>query len=224
MSEPKIHLPQSEAQSPEFADANLWRVWCWCLFAMAKAQRKERVAVGKGFAEIPVSPGQFIYQRGAVAKALGLPDSTVRNLMVLLMDRGRVVAMASEDKQFTMVTIVDAECYLRALAPRRTSTPSKLAWSPATGWTGIEDTDRERWTEAYPSVDQHQELAAADLWLRNNPAKAIKRRWGQFIANWFGRTQGRGGSRGGKPGPLTPAAHLEDVRSEYEPTRRPQVD
>lgn len=84
-----------------------------------------------------------------------------------------------------------------ALAPtpasRGRSRPSDpLRWSDS-GWEGISDADRAAWAVAYPAVDIDRQLAAADQWLRANPAKAKKSLWRRFVTTWLARTQERGG-------------------------------
>jgi hypothetical protein len=83
------------------------------------------------------------------------------------------------------------------IAPTAARRPSKpkdsIAWMPATGWTGITEADRAAWGVAYPACDLTRQLAAADQWLRANPAKAHKSLWRKFIAGWLSRAQERGG-------------------------------
>jgi len=83
--------------------------------------------------------------------------------------------------------------FLRATRqkPRRTY---RIGWSADAGFTGITDDDRRLWGEAYPGVNLVGELAKANVYLRENPAKAGKRNWGAFLARWFGRVQDKGGS------------------------------
>ena len=78
-------------------------------------------------------------------------------------------------------------------ARSRTSQRSSIQWSAETGFVGITDDDRSRWSAAYPACDIDRQLASMDVWLRENPAKAHKSRWGRFIANWLSKSQDRGG-------------------------------
>jgi hypothetical protein len=74
----------------------------------------------------------------------------------------------------------------------RSRSVDPLRWTPELGWDGISDADRAAWSVAYPAVDQERQLAAADQWLRANPAKAKKSLWRKFLSNWLSRQQERG--------------------------------
>jgi hypothetical protein len=67
-----------------------------------------------------------------------------------------------------------------------------LQWTES-GWEGIAEADREAWATAYPAVELDRQLAAADQWLRANPAKSRKSLWRKFITGWLARSQERGG-------------------------------
>jgi len=71
--------------------------------------------------------------------------------------------------------------------------PRKIAWSVESGFSGITDKDRSDWREAFPAVNIPQQLAAASVWLKENPAKR-KKLLGRFLTGWFSRNQERGGS------------------------------
>jgi len=68
-----------------------------------------------------------------------------------------------------------------------------IRWSIEGGWSGITDGDRREWSAAFPACDPDRELAAAGVWLKANPAKAVKRAWRRFVVNWLARSQERGG-------------------------------
>lgn len=79
-------------------------------------------------------------------------------------------------------------------AARRSRPNTAVTWCVDSGWGGITEQDRADWAAAYPAVDVEQELARATVWLRANPTKAGKRNYRRFLANWFSRTQDRGGT------------------------------
>lgn len=76
----------------------------------------------------------------------------------------------------------------RGELPVRTS----IRWTTS-GWYGITDEDRKAWTSAFPACDIERQLAAMDVWLQANPAKAKKSSWSRFIVNWLTKSQDRGG-------------------------------
>lgn len=82
----------------------------------------------------------------------------------------------------------------RPIAARSSRPNAAVLWGADSGWSGITEQDRAAWASAYPAVDVEQELARATVWLRANPAKACKRNYRRFLANWFSRTQDRGGT------------------------------
>jgi hypothetical protein len=111
-------------------------------------------------------------------------------------------------------------------AKRRTrSQPSDpIRWTPAAGWEGITDEDRQEWRLAYPACDLAAELAKATSWLRANPAKAHKSNWRRFLVSWLTRSQDKGGTNrepGRRPDEKPPPKAWKD---EYRPAayRRPQ--
>ena len=110
-------------------------------------------------------------------------------------------------------------------AKRRTrSQPSDpIRWTPAAGWEGITDADRQEWRLAYPACDLAAELAKATSWLRANPAKARKSNWRRFVVSWLTRSQDKGGTNrepGRRPDEKPPPKAWKD---EYRPApyRRP---
>ena len=74
------------------------------------------------------------------------------------------------------------------------TTTDPIEWTAEAGWSGISDDHRQRWATAYPAADLPVELAKADEWLRANPTKAKRSRWGRFITSWLSRCQDRGGT------------------------------
>lgn len=77
---------------------------------------------------------------------------------------------------------------------RSVATSDPIEWTAEAGWSGISDDHRQRWATAYPAADLPVELAKADEWLRANPTKAKRSRWGRFLTTWLSRCQDRGGT------------------------------
>lgn len=69
----------------------------------------------------------------------------------------------------------------------------KMSWSAGDGFSGIAESDRKEWEEAFPAVNIDRQLATAHAWLKSNPAKARKSNWRRFITSWLSRAQDRGG-------------------------------
>jgi len=100
--------------------------------------------------------------------------------------------------------------------PRRTY---RIGWSLSAGFTGICDDDLKTWGEAYPGVNLSAEIAKANVYLRENPAKAGKRNWGSFLVRWFGRVQDKGGNAQSQSS--KPARWLDQYKpAEYQTPRQ----
>ena len=78
--------------------------------------------------------------------------------------------------------------------PKRIAAPSRISWSVALGWEGIEPDDRSSWETAFPGAKIDTELAKATVWLTANPTKAGKRNWASFLARWLSKCQDGGGT------------------------------
>ncbi len=78
---------------------------------------------------------------------------------------------------------------------KRIAAPSRISWSVALGWEGIEAEDRSSWEVAFPGASIDVELAKATVWLAANPTKAGKRNWAAFLGRWLAKCQDGGGTR-----------------------------
>ena len=97
------------------------------------------------------------------------------------------------DKSAGASAPASARSRTKSSAPSRRKVASAIIWTETNGFSGITEADRGRWVRAYPACDIDRQLASMDVWLRENPAKAHKSRWGRFIANWLSHSQDRGG-------------------------------
>ena len=71
----------------------------------------------------------------------------------------------------------------------------RIKWTPQEGFAGILDTDRMRWSRAFPRVKLNVELRIMHEWLLSNPAKR-KKNYFRFVSAWLSRCQDVGGSAG----------------------------
>jgi hypothetical protein len=82
---------------------------------------------------------------------------------------------------------------------------AKVGWSPAQGWSSIDDDLRSELRQAYPACDVERQLRQMTMWLKANPARAKKSNYLRFINNWLKKEQDRGGDQRGKHStPATP--------------------
>ena len=63
-------------------------------------------------------------------------------------------------------------------------------------WTGIGESDRADWAQAYPACDIDAELRKMAEWIKANPKKGKKSNYRKFIVGWLSRTQDGGGTKG----------------------------
>ena len=60
-----------------FQNEGLLKVWIWCLLRASYKERWVSLKVGKGYTEVHLLPGQFIFGRHSAAKELKMSPSTV---------------------------------------------------------------------------------------------------------------------------------------------------
>ena len=92
-----------------FQNADLLKVFIWCLL---KANHKERwvpVTTGKGITEVLVQHGQFIFGRDKAAKELMMPASSVRNRIGTL--QKMEIISVKVDSHYSIITIINWAIY-----------------------------------------------------------------------------------------------------------------
>jgi hypothetical protein len=100
-----VKLHRKILNSPVFQNANLYKVFSWCLL---KASYKPYEAL-VGLRTIKLLPGQFIYGRKVAAQELDMPESSVRNYIDSL--RKRKILDIKTDNKFSLITIVNWDLY-----------------------------------------------------------------------------------------------------------------
>ncbi|MDD5454543.1 MAG: hypothetical protein PHW62_03480 [Candidatus Ratteibacteria bacterium] len=104
-----IKLYRQSLKSRVFANADLWKVWTWCLL---KANHKESwvsVSTGRGTTEVKVLPGQFIFGRNVAAEELKMVPSSVRKRMCKLENMGNL--NIQRNTHFSIITIIKWKDY-----------------------------------------------------------------------------------------------------------------
>lgn len=96
-----VRLYRKLIESAVFADAELLKVFVWCLL---KANYRARQML-----ETTVGPGQFIFGRKAAARELGMAESSVRNRMSRL--KKLEILDIKVDSTFSVVTICNWRTY-----------------------------------------------------------------------------------------------------------------
>jgi len=115
-----VKLWRAIADSRVFANADLLKVWVWCLVRANHTEQWITVRTGRGESEVKVEPGQFIYGRKSAAKSLKMKPTSVRSRM------GKLVAMQNialePSTHYTLVTICNWQHYQGAKGKGRHAT------------------------------------------------------------------------------------------------------
>jgi hypothetical protein len=110
---------------------------------------------------------------------------------------------------------------LAASDSQTTATAVKIRWSKEAGFENITERHRKQWQEAFPACDLKRQIAAMNVWLLNNPAKARKSNWGNFISKWLSREQDRGGDLRSQP---RQKSEPEEIIGFSSPRPQPDLD
>lgn len=225
MNEGWIKLHRRLLDHPRFTDEKWLKVW---LFLLCSATHKpiDRIFEGK---RITLQPGQLITSRDSIVRATKVSRSAVERRLEVMKTEQQIEQQS--DNRCRLITITCWDDYQQTgqqaeqqagnkRAPseqqagthknvknnkneKNTSVETQaIAWSSTGGWSGITDSDRAEWAEAYPACDTGRQLASMNQWLKANPAKAHKKQWRRFVTNWLARAQERGGdakTNGTKP-------------------------
>lgn len=93
-----------------FANPNLWQVWTWCLM---KANHTEQIwspiKTGRGYTEVEVMPGQFVFGRHTAAKELKMKPSTIWKRMLKLQNLSFLNIQSN--RQYSLITICNWTYY-----------------------------------------------------------------------------------------------------------------
>ena len=93
--------------SPIMMNAELCRLYSYCLLKANHKQRWVSLRIGKGITEILVKRGTFITGRNVGSEALGLPPSTFRNYLVKLEKYGWI--KITPTRHYSVIRILDYE-------------------------------------------------------------------------------------------------------------------
>lgn len=126
MSDGFVKLHRKSVDSRVFSDANLWRLWCWCLL---RSSWKRSWYMG-----LELHPGQFSTGREAASSELGISGSAWYRGMVKLQELGCIRMIPNN--RFTIVCIEKWEVYQGEVNNKRTTDEQQMN----NGWT----TDEQR--------------------------------------------------------------------------------
>jgi hypothetical protein len=92
-----------------FQNADLLKVFIWCLLKANHKGRWVPLTVGRGKIEVFVKPGQFIFGRSTAAKELKMPASSVRNRISTL-QKMEIISVKT-DTHYSIITIINWDAY-----------------------------------------------------------------------------------------------------------------
>lgn len=100
-----IKLYRQSIESDVFADADLWRLWCWLLMRAAYKRNHVSLKIGRGSVVASLEPGECITGRKAGGAELKWPESTFERRLKRLQAMG-MIAISPRD-HFSVVRIVN---------------------------------------------------------------------------------------------------------------------
>jgi hypothetical protein len=120
MRDGNINLPGTLLSSAAWEHADLWRLWCWCLFMAAPRARTMHI----GGLPLRVAAGQLAAPLGEIGRATGLTPEAVRRCLVIGKRHGFLDVRAAP--WWLRITIVNWQDHLaplhRALRPTQRET------------------------------------------------------------------------------------------------------
>lgn len=140
MEEGYIKLHRSLLDSQAFQNKDLLKVWIWCLLRANYKERWVSIKTGKGFSEVHVMPGQFIYGRDSASLQLRMKPSSVHDRMKKLAKMQNIVIQP--DRQYSIITVVNWEGYQGKDDDEQQSTQQPSNRQP-TGNQQASDTDKK---------------------------------------------------------------------------------
>jgi hypothetical protein len=104
-----VKLWRKSLRSDIFADANLWRLFCWCLLRANRKSRHVSIRTGRGSTIVALAAGQFVTGRKKGGAELGWAGNTYRRRLNQLASMGVVVIKPGT--HFSIVSIVNWGTY-----------------------------------------------------------------------------------------------------------------
>ena len=104
-----VCLHRKSLESEFFQDANLWKVWSWCLMKASHKSRWTTMKVGKNEETVHLLPGQFIFGRHKAAEELNMTDSGVWSRIQRIIRTGAL--NIASNRHYSIVTVENWEIY-----------------------------------------------------------------------------------------------------------------
>ena len=104
-----IKLYRRTLNSQVFQNEGLFKVWIWCLLRANHKETWVSIRTGKGFTEVLLKPGKFIFGRESAAKKLLMKPTTVWKRLKKLENIGNLDIQSN--RQYSIITIVNWDTY-----------------------------------------------------------------------------------------------------------------
>ena len=107
-SEPILLHPKARG-SDVFKDSVLWHLFTYCLLSAANEDATVAIDTGLGEKGIKLKRGEMVFSRKTASDATGIPQSTIRNKILKLIDAKTITIVAFQG--YSIVTITNYERY-----------------------------------------------------------------------------------------------------------------
>lgn len=104
-----IKLHREVLDSNVFAHPTTFKIWCWLLIKANHKQKFVSMQTGRGFTEISVERGQFIFGRHKAETVLDIDGSTIYKHIQKLQDWGNI--KIESNNQYSVITICKYDEY-----------------------------------------------------------------------------------------------------------------
>ena len=109
MNQGYIKVYRRMIRSRVFQNEGLFKVWMWCLLKASYKGQWVTLKTGRGFIEVYLEPGQFVFGRQTAAKELKMKPSTVWKRIKKL-ENMRNLNIES-NSQYSLITIINWSTY-----------------------------------------------------------------------------------------------------------------
>lgn len=104
-----IKLWRRSLDSQIWQNPELWHLWCWCLLKATHKPIWVNVRTGRGFTEVYLERGQFIFGRNQAAKELRQKPSSIYKRLLKLKNLQNL--NIQDNNQFSIITICNYDLY-----------------------------------------------------------------------------------------------------------------
>jgi len=104
-----VKLHRKLLKSQVFANDGLLKVWIWCLLKANHEKQWIPIKTGKGFTEVEILPGQFIFGRKAAASELRMKARTVYDRMLKLKKLQNIAIQPNS--HYSLISIINWDGY-----------------------------------------------------------------------------------------------------------------